>query len=91
MVLNLAAGVASVRPGAFLAGSLLGYVPQTAIFALLGSGVQGRPGYGTGRLGWGCSARRRCWGWCWLGGREGKKARGSAPGPSWGPEAPDPQ
>jgi uncharacterized membrane protein YdjX (TVP38/TMEM64 family) len=28
-----------VRPGAFLAGSLVGYVPQTVIFALLGSGV----------------------------------------------------
>jgi len=40
VVLNLVAGVAAIRPGAFLAGSLLGYVPQTAIFALLGSGVQ---------------------------------------------------
>ena len=40
VVLNLVAGVAAIRPGAFLAGSLLGYLPQTAIFALLGSGVQ---------------------------------------------------
>jgi uncharacterized membrane protein YdjX (TVP38/TMEM64 family) len=40
VVLNLVAGVAAIRPGAFLAGTLLGYLPQTAIFALLGSGVQ---------------------------------------------------
>jgi uncharacterized membrane protein YdjX (TVP38/TMEM64 family) len=39
VVLNLLAGVTAVRPGAFLAGSLVGYVPQTVIFALLGSGV----------------------------------------------------
>jgi len=40
LVLNLVAGVAAVRPAAFLAGTLVGYLPQTAIFALLGSGVQ---------------------------------------------------
>lgn len=40
LALNLVAGVAAIPPGAFLAGSLLGYLPQTAIFALLGSGVQ---------------------------------------------------
>ena len=40
VVLNLVAGVAAIPPGAFLAGSVLGYMPQTAIFALLGAGVQ---------------------------------------------------
>lgn len=39
LALNLLAGVTAVRPGAFLAGSLIGYVPQTVIFVLLGSGV----------------------------------------------------
>jgi uncharacterized membrane protein YdjX (TVP38/TMEM64 family) len=39
VVLNLLAGVTAVSPAAFLAASLLGYVPQTVIFALLGSGV----------------------------------------------------
>lgn len=36
---NLAAGVSSVHARPFFAGSLLGYLPQTVIFALLGSGV----------------------------------------------------
>lgn len=36
---NLAAGVSSVRAAPFIAGSALGYLPQTVIFALLGSGV----------------------------------------------------
>jgi uncharacterized membrane protein YdjX (TVP38/TMEM64 family) len=40
LLLNLVAGVAAVRAGAFLGGTLLGYLPQTAIFSLLGSGVQ---------------------------------------------------
>jgi len=40
MLLNLLAGVAGVRPAPFLAGTLIGYLPQTIIFALLGSGVQ---------------------------------------------------
>ena len=39
LVTNLAAGVSSVSAFAFVAGSVVGYVPQTAIFALLGSGV----------------------------------------------------
>ncbi len=38
--LNLLAGLAAVPLGPFLLASLMGYVPQTAIFALLGSGVQ---------------------------------------------------
>lgn len=41
---NLLAGAAGVNLPAFLAGSAAGYVPQTVIFVLLGSGVQvGRP------------------------------------------------
>lgn len=38
-LINLFAGVSSVRPGLFFAGSALGYIPQALIFALLGSGV----------------------------------------------------
>jgi len=37
---SLAAGVSSVRPGPFLAGSLIGYYPLTLAFALAGSGVE---------------------------------------------------
>jgi uncharacterized membrane protein YdjX (TVP38/TMEM64 family) len=37
---NLVGGVSSVRPLPFVAGSAVGYVPQTVIFALLGSGVR---------------------------------------------------
>jgi uncharacterized membrane protein YdjX (TVP38/TMEM64 family) len=40
LVLNLIAGVAAVRAVPFLLATLIGYVPQTVIFALLGSGVQ---------------------------------------------------
>ncbi len=39
LVTNLAAGVSSVAALPFFAGSALGYVPQTAVFALVGSGV----------------------------------------------------
>jgi uncharacterized membrane protein YdjX (TVP38/TMEM64 family) len=39
LLLNLLAGVSGLRALPFLAASLLGYVPQTAIFAMLGSGV----------------------------------------------------
>lgn len=39
LALNLVAGVSAVTPAPFLAASLLGYLPQTAIFALLGNGV----------------------------------------------------
>lgn len=44
VVLNLAAGVSSVRALHFLAGSAIGYIPQTVVFALLGSGVTIDPG-----------------------------------------------
>ncbi len=37
---NLLAGVAGVRAVPFLLASLLGYLPQTLIFALLGSGMR---------------------------------------------------
>jgi uncharacterized membrane protein YdjX (TVP38/TMEM64 family) len=38
-VTNLAAGVTSVRALPFVLGSAIGYIPQTAVFALVGSGV----------------------------------------------------
>ena len=39
-LLSLAAGAVALRPVPFVAGSALGYLPQTAVFALLGAGVQ---------------------------------------------------
>lgn len=36
---NLAAGISSSKAQSFISGSLIGYIPQTAIFALLGSGI----------------------------------------------------
>ena len=39
LITNLAAGVSRVSPLAFIGGSALGYIPQTAIFALVGSGI----------------------------------------------------
>ncbi|OOZ39477.1 SNARE associated Golgi protein [Solemya pervernicosa gill symbiont] len=40
---NLAAGVTHVPAFAFIAGSALGYIPQTAVFALAGSGIEVDP------------------------------------------------
>jgi len=40
LLLNLLAGVSSVAAGPFLLASVLGYVPQTIVFALLGGGVR---------------------------------------------------
>jgi uncharacterized membrane protein YdjX (TVP38/TMEM64 family) len=40
---NLAAGVSGVRAIPFFIGSLIGYVPQTVIFTLLGSGIHLNP------------------------------------------------
>lgn len=40
---NMIAGVTSISALSFLGGSLVGYVPQTFIFALLGSGVHVAP------------------------------------------------
>jgi uncharacterized membrane protein YdjX (TVP38/TMEM64 family) len=39
LVLNLLAGLSSVRLGPYLAGSAIGYLPQTLVFVLLGDGV----------------------------------------------------
>lgn len=39
LVTNLVAGIANVRALPFLLGSALGYWPQTAVFALIGSGI----------------------------------------------------
>jgi uncharacterized membrane protein YdjX (TVP38/TMEM64 family) len=43
LLLNLAAGVASVSMSAFVAGSAVGYIPQMLIFALVGSGINVNP------------------------------------------------
>jgi len=43
LLTNLLAGVSSVRPLPFLLGSLIGYLPQTVIFALLSSGINVQP------------------------------------------------
>jgi len=39
LAVNLAAGVSGIAASPFLAASLLGYLPQTVVFALLGDGV----------------------------------------------------
>lgn len=39
LLTNLVAGVSAVRWLPFMAGSALGYIPQTLIFVLLGSGI----------------------------------------------------
>lgn len=43
VITNLLAGVTSVRGLPFFAGSTLGYIPQTLVFALAGSGVNFNP------------------------------------------------
>ena len=40
---NLAAGISSIRPLRFFSGTFLGYLPQTLVFALVGSGVHVAP------------------------------------------------
>ncbi len=40
---NLAAGVSSIRSRPFLLGSALGYLPQTLVFVLIGSGLHVDP------------------------------------------------
>ena len=42
-ITNLVAGVSSARATPFVAGSIFGYIPQTIIFALLGSGISLEP------------------------------------------------
>ena len=39
LVTNLTAGVARIPVGGFLLGSAIGYIPQTMVFSLMGSGV----------------------------------------------------
>jgi uncharacterized membrane protein YdjX (TVP38/TMEM64 family) len=48
VVTNLIAGVSHVRAVPFILGSLVGYLPQTAIFVLIGSGVHIDPTFRTG-------------------------------------------
>lgn len=43
LLTNLAAGISSIRPASFFFGTLLGYLPQTLVFALVGSGVHIAP------------------------------------------------
>ncbi|MBU8539055.1 TVP38/TMEM64 family protein [Falsiroseomonas tokyonensis] len=40
LALNLLGGMAGLAAGPFLAGSALGYLPQTVVFALLGKGIR---------------------------------------------------
>lgn len=43
LLTNLTAGVTSVRAFPFILGSMLGYIPQTLVFVLIGSGVNVDP------------------------------------------------
>lgn len=43
LLTNLAAGISSIRSWHFYSGTLLGYLPQTLVFALVGSGVHIAP------------------------------------------------
>jgi len=43
LLTNLAAGISSIRPVSFFAGTSLGYLPQTLVFALVGSGAHIAP------------------------------------------------
>ena len=45
LVTNLAAGVSSVGAPAFIGGSALGYIPQTLVFALIGTGMKVDPAF----------------------------------------------
>lgn len=44
LLTGVAAGITRTRAGPFIAGSALGYVPQTVVFSLAGSGVHLQPG-----------------------------------------------
>jgi uncharacterized membrane protein YdjX (TVP38/TMEM64 family) len=43
VITNLVAGVSSVPAAPFLLGSILGFIPQTVVFALVGSGIAVAP------------------------------------------------
>jgi len=45
LAVNLTAGVSRVNFAAFIGGSILGYIPQTFIFALMGSGINIDPAW----------------------------------------------
>lgn len=45
LLTNLAAGVSRTPAAPFLLGSALGYIPQTAVFALVGSGIAVDPAW----------------------------------------------
>lgn len=69
LITNLLAGVSNANPAGFFLGSLLGYIPQTVVFTLLGSGVHVSPVWRTvlslalfllaSLLGWTLYRRRR--------------------------------
>lgn len=48
LLISLTAGVSSVRAAPFFAGSALGFVPQTMVFALAGSGIELDPAFRIG-------------------------------------------
>ncbi|MDK9720048.1 MAG: VTT domain-containing protein [Rhodospirillales bacterium] len=48
LLTNVAAGVSSIKPLPFFGGTALGYIPQTLVFVLLGSGIQVDSGLRTG-------------------------------------------
>jgi uncharacterized membrane protein YdjX (TVP38/TMEM64 family) len=43
LLTNLAAGISAIRPMPFLLGSFIGYLPQTLVFTLIGSGAHIAP------------------------------------------------
>jgi len=45
---SLTGGLSSAPAGAFILGSGIGYIPQTAVFALVGSGISVDPGWRIG-------------------------------------------
>ncbi len=69
LITNLLAGVSNASASGFFLGSLLGYIPQTLVFSLLGSGVHVAPVWRTilsallfllaSLLGWTLYRRRR--------------------------------
>lgn len=48
LLTNLVAGISSIRPLPFFAGSMVGYLPQALVFALVGSGVHLAPAWKLG-------------------------------------------
>lgn len=44
-IINLVAGVTSVKPAPFIGGSAAGYIPQMVLFALMGNGLEVQSGW----------------------------------------------